>query len=353
MRTPFQRRLRRATILATLAVVAASSLLVAPATASSAVAAGAVLREPARLDPAQLPRGEDTRLLHTEGSVIVDDDSRVRVRAAHVILEGRSGRDYVVSTYDGQWENWRVVRVARDGSSTVLVRNGQDGEVDLSIDGSKMVLSLGGRGTDSRFQVRDTATGAVLQERVFRDGAADVLAFSKSRILLSEGTSKRTRTFWWNPVTDRTERVSRFPSYFADLEANRLGQLLGDPYQGGCQRLVGLHRPSNVLWRSCRERVASVSPDGKRLIAVGILTDGAGPLEVKLRKGTGRLLRTYRADAFGFLVWEGRHRPLLQIAGKRSAAMARCSLSDCELGSRRVPLEGQDWWQAMEWSFVS
>ena len=58
--------------------------------------------------------------------------------------------------------------------------------------------------------------------------------------------------------------------------------------------LSRLSDPRARLWKSCTERVAAFSPDGKRMATMHILSDGIGPGEVQEREIDGTLLGDYR-----------------------------------------------------------
>jgi hypothetical protein len=202
----------------------------------------------------------------------------------------------------------------------------------------------------ARLTVRDSVTGEVVRSRSF-PYAVDVLDYSEGRMVLSEFTSARSRTFWWNAESNSTGRISKRPSYFADIAANRLGQFLGDPYQGGCQRVVKLSRPGVEVWRSCRDRVFSVSPDARRMVTGHILTDGPGPRVIQVRAGGGRVLETYRSEWFGFMEWETNRKLLLAASGPSSVAAVRCTLAACERASKTYKRDGRDPWEVMRWAF--
>lgn len=79
--------------------------------------------------------------------------------------------------------------------------------------------------------------------------------------------------------------------------------------------------------------------------------DGPPPGLVQVRAAGGRVLDTYRAEWFGAIHWENDRRLLLQAAGRKAAAMTRCTLRSCERISpvRRVgdrdPSEAMPIWQ--------
>ena len=182
-----------------------------------------------------------------------------------------------------------------------------------------------------------------------------MLDFGVRRMVLGQWQQGDTPagTFWWNPFTDRTPRIARHSGYFADVSADRVGVFLGDPYRGACQKVMTLRRPRTTLWRSCTDRALAVSPGGDRLVSSHILADGPGPNLVQVRARHGRVLDTYRAVWFGTLHWEDDRRLLLQVAGRKVAAMTRCTVRRCERISEVYPIRNRDPWDAMPiWQFA-
>jgi hypothetical protein len=195
-------------------------------------------------------------------------------------------------------------------------------------------------------------TGRLVADRRFR-GWIDLEDYGVHRMVLSEWGNKRTRTFWWNPVTNRQTRISGHPAYVADVAANRLGLITKDAPDGRlCQKVVPFSNTSTTVWRSCRYRALEFSPDGRRMVTTHILADGPGPIWLQLRNDHGRLRATYRAELFGSIAWENRRSVLLQTAGSKYAAMVRCTLGDgCERASRLYRARRLDPFAAMAWSF--
>ena len=308
-----------------------------------------------RVQPAHLDRGADTRVLHAEGTVIVDGDRRVPVRAAHLTMLGRSGADYVVLTSDRDYRRWRVRRVTAEGDTHRVVGGpGYVPEIRIADGGRHVVVS---RYTGDRtlvLRVVDTGTGALVRRREF-PMTVSALDFGRRRMVLSEwgNRPREQRTFWWNPFTNRTVRLARHPGYVADISTDRLGLMLGDPYLDGCQKVVTISRPRARLWRSCRDAAVAFSPGGRRMVTQHILTDGAGPRLLQVRAARGRVLETYRSEWFGVLAWETDRRLLLQVAGRRTVAMARCTVRRCERVSELHRTGGEDPWMVMpSWTFA-
>lgn len=340
-----------------LGVTAAAAMLLAPLTVTTSSAA-ADYPDGTTLRPAQIERGPRTHLLHTVGNVIVDGKTRVRVGPRkHMWLVGRSGRGYVVTTANKDYERWRLLRVTRGGQVTLLSAMGRDvsPDVQLSADGSHVALTAIGRAArTTRVTVINARTGHVLRARGF-NGPVDVQDFGSRRMVLSEWTSRSQRTFWWNPHNNVQKRIANQPAYIVDISANRLGLFISEVPEY-CQRVTRLSDPSTNLWSSCDDRVFSFSPNGRRMVTSYIESDGPGPGLVQIRGGHGRVLATYRSEWFGFMAWENRRTLLLETGGTKYTAAVRCAPpSGCERASRlfknpgRYPFDPP----AMNWAFPS
>jgi hypothetical protein len=335
------------------------ALLTTPfATVSSANAADYPAGE--RISPGVLERGPATPLLRVVGRTIVDGRATVKVTGSPTVtLAGRVAEDYLVLTSDGDHQDpytpgWQLRRVTRTGEQTIVFggRNEPPERALLDPGAAHVVLESYGR-TGTVLRVLDTATGEVVAKRSFRN--ASVLDFAKRRMVVAQaqGRSLRPRTFWWNPFNDTTSRITGSSGYIADVSLDRLGVFTGDVYEGGCQKVVRLSRPSEVIWRSCDDLAMDFSPTAKRMVTGPILQDGPGPLLVQVRGARGRLLDTYRAEWFGAIHWESDRRLLLQAAGRKAVAMTRCTLSACERISPLRRIGDREPWEAMPlWRFA-
>lgn len=307
-----------------------------------------------RINPSALPPGLDTPLLHLVDRTIVDGGTEVEVAGAqYVTLLGRSGEEYVVVTSDPNFSDWRLQRVSAQGRQTVIASGrASQPSAHLADRGGHVVLEVQRR-SGTVLRVLDAADGGLVARRAFGD--ASVLDFGARRMVLGRWQQGAApgRTFWWNPFTDRTAPIARHSGYLADVSADRVGIFLGDPYRGACQKVMTLSRPRTTLWRSCTDRALAVSPGGERLVSAHILTDGPGPRLIQVRARRGRVLDTYRSEWFGTLHWENDRRLLVQVAGRRTAAMARCTVRRCERISEIYRLGRRDPWDAMPvWQFA-
>jgi hypothetical protein len=264
-------------------------------------------------------------------------------------LLGRVGRDYLVETVNADFSRFAVRLVRRDGSHVVLQRFGQRTTPVPSADGKRLALVILDR-PNTRVRVVQTRTGALVRERTFASYGVEVSDYGYRRMVL---TGLRDRTFWWNPHTGRLSLLVPRPAW-ADIAANRLVVWVGKGEPTACQRTAVLRRPSETLWRSCRDRPLVFSPDGSRMLTTDIRSDGIGPSFVQVRRVHGRLVRTFRAPGFfGFTEWEGNRAVLLQPVGPTYTAAVRCvPTGGCERASRLYRSSGvQNPVETMRWSF--
>lgn len=304
------------------------------------------------LHPARLERGAETPLLHTEGKVIVDGPTRIRVRGvANLWLLGRIGRGYLLETADTDFQRFAVQLVRWDGSRRILQRFGQRTSPAVSADGRRIALVTLDR-PKTRIRVVKTRSGALVRERTFPSYGVEVSDYGVRRMVI---TGVRSRTFWWDPVSGRRTLIVARPAR-ADISANRLVVRVPHPTVSHrvCQKTVALRRPSVVLWRSCKDTPIEFAPDGRRMVTVSIDSDGIGPGVVQVRRQRGKVLRTFRAPTyFGFVEWESNRRLLLQPVGRRYVAAVRCTLpGGCERASRLYEAPALfDPIETMRWSF--
>ena len=302
------------------------ALLAALATLSGALTAPAVAAPAPTIDikPAHLPRGEDSGVPRMVGDkTIVDGDTRIELARPSYLL-GTSGDEYVVASYP------RILRVAADGTTERVTRYGGAADPRLTADGEDVLISRVVRGR-SVIRVVDSETGDEITTRRFH-GYVGVLDADESRAVLT-GTSPE-RTLWWNYRSGATKRIVGRGGGSADIRADRLATLTGDPYEGGCTVVSRLSRPRVVLWRSCEEIPIAFSPNGRRMVTVFLLSDGLGPGEIDARttKG-GKRIATYRSYYFGSITWETNRALLMEAHTKRRTAVVRCVVADCERAS--------------------
>ena len=150
------------------------------------------------------------------------------------------------------------------------------------------------------------------------------------------GSWSPNRTFWWSYRSDSTRLVNHRVGYFADIRADRLASYTRDPYQGGCSVLTDLRATPHRLSSSCDERVTAVSPDGRRIATIHILSDGLGPNAIRVRRASGgAALVTYQTPGwFGLIRWENDTSLLMDTYGRHQWATVRGELEHVERASR-------------------
>jgi hypothetical protein len=332
--SPRPSRLLTTAALALAALGTSLSAAALPTTALAAAHAGQAPAGPARtttIRPAELSRGDDPGVPVQLGRTILDGSTSVTVRGGEVHLLGRSGDGYVVETYPRRGGH-RVEHVSPEGTRTTVMSH-VVGDVRLSADGEQVFETVVRSGSESVVTVRDAGTGTREARRTF-PGVVTVLDAAGGRAVLGAWSPQRTLS--WQTRTDRTRRISDRAGYFADVRADRLAVLTGDPYDGGCSVLAALSSPRQPLWRSCREAVTAASPDGRRLLTRDLLGDG--PLaRVSVHGDHGHLFDTYRATGgLGAGVWETDRSLLLEAYGQRRGAIVRCEPTGCERASKLV-----------------
>jgi hypothetical protein len=302
--------------------------LAALTTAITLVAPSQAAAPTVELQPDRLGRGPDIAIPHIEDGDFVDGSRRVELPGTVAEVVGPSGDAWVLATHRtnkvGEWRNQRVVRVEADGSVREVLRDVDPSTLVLSEDGSRLV---GPTTSDRRTSIRvwSATDGSVVAERTF-SGYPAVVAADARKVLVD--TTKRLAV--WKVGAGRVQTVTKRGTGLASLEHDLVATYTKDPYLGGCTELVRLSDLDEVVWRSCKERVAALSPDGTRMVTFGILTDGLGPGEVSLRTIGGKKLATWTTNWFSGWEWESPDTLLLDVNGQRKASTVRCTLASCE-----------------------
>lgn len=308
--------------------------LVAAIAASAAVLltyAGSAAAATTELKPAQIERGPDLTVPHFERKTLVDGDVRIGF-ASQPWLLGVAGDDYIVALTSPD----RVVRVTATGQRTELFRGAGVWDTRLSADGSRLARVIGSSDR-TILEIIDTATGQRLRAKRLGLPWVRVLDYRGHRLVLSSFTSEAQRTWIWSTKNGFVRVVAEKPGYLADLATDRLAVYTKDPYDGGCTKLITISRPTQVVWRSCTDRIAALSPSATRMATIHILSDGIGPNKVTLRGGHGKALASYTANWFGLIGFETDAALLLETNGTNYAAIVRCTPTDCERGTDLWP----------------
>lgn len=320
------RRPRRrvpALALGALALALCAGTLVAPAQAAPASAPAST-----EVKPAKLKRGADSSVAHFDGSTLVVGSERIptKLQGHRTVLGTEADGDHLVSAERSR--RTTVARVTPDGEVSVVARIHRPAQVIASSDLNRVVFTTAYRAR-TVLSVRTVDTGIGILQRSF-PGHLQTLAAGPHRVLVSQTHKNRTSTWWWNPTTNRTQHVSNWRGYRADLASDRLALLEGDPYQDACQRVVRLSAPRKTLWRSCADRVDAFGPTGM-MATVHILSDGLGPNHVALRRVGGRAVARFHTSGwFGDMVFEGPRALVTYAAGRSQAARIRCLPRGCE-----------------------
>lgn len=275
------------------------------------------------LSPAQIERGPNPKIPYVQGTTVVDGSRKVKVNAVQVDLLGKAGTaSYVVIATGIDGANVRLLRVRAGQPAKVLARGDQVWDAVLSGNGTRVALTTRATATRTTIKVISTSTGATQRTSTFR-GSVNKLDFAGDRVLLSSWGP--TRTFVWNYRTNVRKTINNKTGYDGDFKSNRLAFYTADPYDDGCSVLTRITAPTKPIWRSCKDRVAALSPDASRLATIDILSDGIGPNRVTMRTGTGRALVSFKTSWFGQLQWETNRALLLDTHGRNWTATVRAT----------------------------
>jgi hypothetical protein len=312
----------RRLITTTTALLALSAPLLVMGAASAAPVEVAI-------KPGTIKRGPDIADVHLDGTTIVDGDIKVPLKAKKAMLYGRWGKYYIVATGDSGWGNVRLLRVAPSGG-TKLIREFVDPfNTVLDSDAGQVAYSMGDATQKPVIEVYDLQQKEEVAVNSF-GSLPQVLDFDEG-IVVASFWSFRVKTITWNTVSDDTVKVNRKRSNYASVVHNLLGFYSKDPYNGGCQVLARLDDLNVVRWNSCDERIDAVSPDGKRVATIPLLSDGIGPADVIVRKIGGAPLAHYTIGGyFGRVWWETSTALLMEANGRTQAAVVRCDLAICD-----------------------
>lgn len=313
-----------------LALVATATVL---GTASMVPAQAAA---PVDLQPEDLTRGADIAVPHIEGGDFVDGDRTVDVGGDRAYVLGKSGKAWLVGTSDENGGGkFRIVRVKPDDSIAVIKRGISFFELELSQNGRFFVHP--GRGNRKALPIRvfSARNGNLKSEKSFANYPT-VLGMDGPRVLLS---TWETGVQSWDTSSGALTTITTRPAGLVDVGNDLMTTFTKDPYDGGCVVLSKLSKPKSVVWKSCTERVQAISPDGKRMATIAILSDGIGPSVVQERTIKGSSLGSYRTGWFGRIAFEDDTDLLLEVNGDTQSATVRCSEGTCENATDPVAVQ--------------
>lgn len=321
------------------------SALRAAAITATATLFGTALMVPAQaaapvdLQPQDLTRGADIAVPHIEDGDFVDGDNIVDVGGARAYLLGKSGRAWLVGTSDKSGSGkYRIVRVRADDTTKVIKRGLSFFELELSQNGRYFVHPGRGNRKTRPIRVFSSRTGDLKTEKDFANYPT-VLGMDGPRVLLSTWTTGDTAITSWDTTNGTTTKISKRPANLIDIRNDLLASYTKDPYDGGCMVVSRLSNPKTRVWKSCTERVAAFSPDGKRMATIGILSDGIGPSVVQERSIDGSLLSSYKTGWFGRIAFESNTDLLLDVNGDTRSSTVRCSEGTCENATDPVAVQ--------------
>jgi hypothetical protein len=288
------------------------------------------------IQPGSLSRGPDVRGPHVEGTVIVDGDVSVKVKRPNVLLYGKWQGSYIAATGNSQWGNVKLVKIAATGGVKVLREFIDPFNAVLDAESDQVAYSYGDSTQKPTLAVYDLGLDDEVSVHAFA-GLPRLLAFDDGLTVASLGSPK-VKTLTWNTDTNHVPKVNAKLGNYASVAHDLLGYFSKDPQFGGCQVLAHLSDPGDVLFTNCDERIDAVSPDGKRLATIPLLSDGIGPADILVRKANGTLLAHYTIDNFfGRVWWESNTKLLFDANGKTKAATVRCQVADCNRASDLRP----------------
>jgi hypothetical protein len=288
------------------------------------------------IKPGAIKRGPDLVDAHLDGTTIVDGDVRVKLNAQRALLYGKWNKYYIVATGDREWGDVRLVRVSPAGVTKRLARFIDPFNTQLDADGGQVAYSYGESTSKPQIGVYDLE----LKQEVALNAFASLptlLDFDEGLVVASFQSFK-VKTITWHTDSDDTLRVNSKNGNYASVAHDLLGFYSKDPFNGGCQVLAQLSDPSEVLWTNCDERIEAVSPDGKRVATIALLSDGLGPRDVMVRKIGGAPVVHYSINGwFGRIWWETPTKLLMESNGKSQSAVVRCKVDVCNRATDLEP----------------
>ncbi len=300
----------------------------------SAPSAGA----PAEVEikPGTIKRGPDIAGAYLDGTTIVDGDVHVELKAKRALLYGKWNDFYIAATGDREWGDVKLWRISATGAKKRLAKFIDPFNTQLDADGGQVAYSYGESTQKPQIEVYDLEVDQAVALNAFAS-LPNLLDFDESTVVVTFDSFK-VKTLTWHITSDETVRVNSKRANFASVAHNLVGFYNKDPYDGGCQVLAKLSNPKKVRWTSCDERIAAVSPDGKRIATIPLLSDGIGPADVMVRKVGGTPLVHYSINGwFGRIWWEKPTRLLMESNGAHKSAVVRCKVELCNRATALAP----------------
>jgi hypothetical protein len=288
------------------------------------------------IKPGALTRGPDIAGAHLDGTTIVDGDVTVKLNARRAMLYGKWDKYYVAATGDREWGNVKLWRVSPAGVKKLLAELIDPFNTVLDPDDGQIAYSYGDATSKPTIAVYDLTQKEEVAVNAFAS-LPSLLDFDEGVVVASFFDFK-VKTITWDTVADETLKVNRKRANFASVVHNLLGFYSKEPFDGGCQVLTHLDDVTDVIWTSCEERIDAVSPDGKRVATIALLSDGIGPADVMVRKLRGAPVAHYSINGwFGRIWWETSTKLLMESNGRSQAATVRCKVDVCNRATDLEP----------------
>lgn len=318
---------RLLTTTAALLALAAPLLVTAP---SNAAPVDVVIK------PGALKRGPDIADAHLEGTTIRDGSVTVKLKAARAMLYGKWNDFYIVATGDREWGDVKLWRVSATGVTKRLAKFIDPFNTVLDADAGLVAYSYGESTSRPTIAVYDLEEQAETSVNAFAS-LPTILDFDEGTVVATFSSFK-VKTISWDIVFNETVKLNNKRGNFASVVHDLLGYYSKDPFNGGCQVLTHLDDPADRLWTNCEERIEALSPDGKRVATIALLSDGIGPADVMVRKIGGAPVVHYSINGFfGRIWWETPTKLLMQSNGRTQSATVRCKVELCNRATDLAP----------------
>jgi hypothetical protein len=288
------------------------------------------------IKPGAIKRGPDISGAHLVGTTIVDGDVEVKLKAPRALLYGKWKKYYIAATGDKEWGDVKLWRVSPAGVTKRLAKFIDPFNTQLDPDGGQVAYSYGDSTSKPTIAVYDLAQKEETSVNAFAS-LPTLLDFDEGLVVASFFSFK-VKTITWDTVSDVTLKVKSKMGNFASVAHDLLGFFNKDPFNGGCQVLTHLDDPSDVVWTNCDERIEALSPDGKRVATIALLSDGIGPADVMVRKVGGAPVAHYSINGwFGRIWWETPTKLLMESNGTSKSAVVRCKVQVCDRATDLAP----------------
>lgn len=263
---------------------------------------------------------------------VLHDGPRTTTLPGYTTVLGTTGN--AVIAYVATRTDDRVYAVG-DGDRVLLTRLRSGQGAVLSDDGRVLHLRDKAPQGASRIRVLSTTDGDELASRTVR-GVRTPIGGTGDTVYL-EGNRVTLRWNWGEGDGAPVEQVVSEEGVLVSVGADLL-TTASNPAGNPCTSVRRLSEPDTVLWRSCDERVFSISPDGRRMITRA--KSGENGDVYRMRTVDGDLLGVYRGVGRTFfdelIAWEDDRTAVFAAHGPTEDAYVRCTADSCEQAGRSV-----------------